>query len=137
MRRRPPRSTRTDTLFPYTTLFRSGRGLRQRFGLGGDRVLVVALHCFTSRSDGVFDRLLLVGLDLLAQILQRLLDRVNHLVGLIARGDQLVELLVVLGIDRKSVVSGKSVSVRVDLGGCRIIKKKKPRRRQTQTKKSK
>src|SRR3546814_4767202 len=23
MRRRPPRSTRTDTLFPYTTLFRS------------------------------------------------------------------------------------------------------------------
>src|SRR3546814_7402781 len=27
MRRRPPRSTRTDTLFPYTTLFRSGRQL--------------------------------------------------------------------------------------------------------------
>src|SRR3546814_2022218 len=26
MRRRPPRSTRTDTLFPYTTLFRSGSG---------------------------------------------------------------------------------------------------------------
>src|SRR3546814_19951380 len=29
MIRRPPRSTRTDTLFPYTTLFRSG------FTLGG------------------------------------------------------------------------------------------------------
>src|SRR3546814_9367960 len=27
MIRRPPRSTRTDTLFPYTTLFRSPRGL--------------------------------------------------------------------------------------------------------------
>src|SRR3546814_16830055 len=26
MIRRPPRSTRTDTLFPYTTLFRSGTG---------------------------------------------------------------------------------------------------------------
>src|SRR3546814_16737073 len=26
MIRQPPRSTRTDTLFPYTTLFRSGRG---------------------------------------------------------------------------------------------------------------
>src|SRR3546814_8179396 len=25
MKRRPPRSTRTDTLFPYTTLFRSSR----------------------------------------------------------------------------------------------------------------
>src|SRR3546814_19803596 len=29
MIRRPPRSTRTDTLFPYTTLFRSDRRLRQ------------------------------------------------------------------------------------------------------------
>src|SRR3546814_1882670 len=28
MIRRPPRSTRTDTLFPYTTLFRSARGPR-------------------------------------------------------------------------------------------------------------
>src|SRR3546814_14725881 len=31
MIRRPPRSTRTDTLFPYTTLFRS---LASAFGLG-------------------------------------------------------------------------------------------------------
>src|SRR3546814_14944253 len=30
MIRRPPRSTRTDTLFPYTTLFRSLRVLRAR-----------------------------------------------------------------------------------------------------------
>src|SRR3546814_14292057 len=30
MIRRPPRSTRTDTLFPYTTLFRSDRGDRQQ-----------------------------------------------------------------------------------------------------------
>src|SRR3546814_4434811 len=33
MIRRPPRSTRTDTLFPYTTLFRSLLGeLRETFG---------------------------------------------------------------------------------------------------------
>src|SRR3546814_11251645 len=30
MIRRPPRSTRTDTLFPYTTLFRSGVGEHQQ-----------------------------------------------------------------------------------------------------------
>src|SRR3546814_2326913 len=30
MIRRPPRSTRTDTLFPYTTLFRSRRPARHR-----------------------------------------------------------------------------------------------------------
>src|SRR3546814_6016859 len=34
MIRRPPRSTRTDTLFPYTTLFRSRR---QAAGAGPDR----------------------------------------------------------------------------------------------------
>src|SRR3546814_6794341 len=33
MIRRPPRSTRTDTLFPYTTLFRS---LLDGMALGGD-----------------------------------------------------------------------------------------------------
>src|SRR3546814_5697059 len=32
MIRRPPRSTRTDTLFPYTTLFRSARRIRTRKG---------------------------------------------------------------------------------------------------------
>src|SRR3546814_12652927 len=30
MIRRPPRSTRTDTLFPYTTLFRSRRPMSER-----------------------------------------------------------------------------------------------------------
>src|SRR3546814_9460055 len=34
MIRRPPRSTRTDTLFPYTTLFRSV-GQASRSGRGG------------------------------------------------------------------------------------------------------
>src|SRR3546814_17526646 len=43
MFRRHPRSTRTDTLFPYTTLFRSGRQLsRDADGL------VVARHARTA-----------------------------------------------------------------------------------------
>src|SRR3546814_17926344 len=46
---RPPRSTRTDTLFPYTTLFRSRRGAtvdRPVAGLGHAKVAVglVAAH---------------------------------------------------------------------------------------------
>src|SRR3546814_4013953 len=36
MIRRPPRSTRTDTLFPYTTLFRSGGGHPPRGAAAGD-----------------------------------------------------------------------------------------------------
>src|SRR3546814_8128820 len=41
MIRRPPRSTRTDTLFPYTTLFRSGptreRHLQNKVSDGRDK----------------------------------------------------------------------------------------------------
>src|SRR3546814_1393859 len=53
MIRRPPRSTRTDTRFPYTTLFRSA-GLRQVGGearrggdaeVGGDQQLLQFLQC--------------------------------------------------------------------------------------------
>src|SRR3546814_11076638 len=60
MIRRPPRSTRTDTLFPYTTLFRSAREaenlLRQQYefvpleeadmviALGGDGFMLQTLH---------------------------------------------------------------------------------------------
>src|SRR3546814_13115561 len=39
MIRRPPRSTRTDTLFPYTTLFRSGQiGHGGSVGRAGNRL---------------------------------------------------------------------------------------------------
>src|SRR3546814_5272698 len=47
MIRRPPRSTRTDTLFPYTTLFRS-LGADDQQVVGGDRITdraqAVAVH---------------------------------------------------------------------------------------------
>src|SRR3546814_12825446 len=39
MIRRPPRSTRTDTLFPYTTLFRSDVRLIQDWGWNVNRPL--------------------------------------------------------------------------------------------------
>src|SRR3546814_14104367 len=41
MIRRPPRSTRTDTLFPYTTLFRSQAG----------RMVDLGSHTATTRED--------------------------------------------------------------------------------------
>src|SRR3546814_1025855 len=59
MRRRPPRSTRTDTLFPYTTLFRSDRRQRVESGImldighrrrriGYEEHAVVVLHRLAS-----------------------------------------------------------------------------------------
>src|SRR3546814_4512639 len=50
MRRRPPRSTRTDTLFPYTTLFRSAstvvalRSYRQAIESGDSALALRAAH---------------------------------------------------------------------------------------------
>src|SRR3546814_8102776 len=40
MIRRPARSTRTDTLFPYTTLFRSGIDVENIIGARGDPKLL-------------------------------------------------------------------------------------------------
>src|SRR3546814_16713154 len=47
MIRRPPRSTRTDTLFPYTTLFRSCR----RAGAGGFRAVDGLPRFYRDRAD--------------------------------------------------------------------------------------
>src|SRR3546814_12199036 len=44
MIRRPPRSTRTDTLFPYTTLFRSGEHCRDRAGAPAQEVAQLPHH---------------------------------------------------------------------------------------------
>src|SRR3546814_2457399 len=49
MLRRPPRSTRTDTLFPYTTLFRSDEVLRRK-------VAVKVLHPHLGADDTFITR---------------------------------------------------------------------------------
>src|SRR3546814_14582040 len=50
---------------------------------------------------------------------------VHHGAGAYICGEETALLESLEGKDRKSVVEGKSVSVRVDLGGRRFIKKKK------------
>src|SRR3546814_11455135 len=49
MKRRPPRSTRTDTLFPYTTLFRSWRPEVQPYADHAER----GFRFFERRADDV------------------------------------------------------------------------------------
>src|SRR3546814_19225164 len=56
MIRRPPSSTRTDTLFPYTTLFRSaghtdarGHTLRRTTGAGGFEILGLMIDAHARR----------------------------------------------------------------------------------------
>src|SRR3546814_3889329 len=54
MIRRPPRSTRTDTLFPYTTLFRSSRNWTARWSParhGRRRSVTTALTGAPARSE--------------------------------------------------------------------------------------
>src|SRR3546814_16356636 len=102
MVRRPPRSTRTDTLFPYTTLFRSGR---RRCGGRG------------AQEQGGIGRVEL-GVELGGEVGVGGRSAGDEAEGDAARPDR---QRYVLG-DRKSVVSGKSVSVRVDPGGRRLLK---------------
>src|SRR3546814_18407914 len=117
MIRRPPRSTRTDTLFPYTTLFRSGGAgeedqavPRSRAGVREDR------HARgRDRSDATVGR-----------------RQFHHAQGSegVARAPKAARPARRRAQQggtrraRKSGVSGKSVSVRGNLGGCRIHKKK-------------
>src|SRR3546814_6253000 len=54
MIRRPPRSTRTDTLFPYTTLFRSNPVLVLTDGVGGT---VVRWLGASTRDGGFIERI--------------------------------------------------------------------------------
>src|SRR3546814_20083127 len=52
--RRPPRSTRTDTLFPYTTLFRSrrGRGVMARILIIEDEARIASFIAKGLRAEG-------------------------------------------------------------------------------------
>src|SRR3546814_15283899 len=127
MIRRPPRSTRTDTLFPYTTLFRS---VGRRCGAGSwPRVRPPAR---------LEDLLALAGRRRSAAAggLERLREPE-------AGGDRLAGAAPLFAVrpgnlrlwrpggaadpDRKGVVMGKRGSGRVDLGGRRILTKKKPK----------
>src|SRR3546814_13917821 len=122
MIRRPPRSTRTDTLFPYTTLFRS---LGEGTGIG-DLVILADLDRNVLRLAAAIE----LEVDLVVNPHQA--DHVAQLTKIEDRlavgfDDQIAGLDagLVCRRDRKSVVEGKSVSVRGDLGGRGIMKKKK------------
>src|SRR3546814_13733902 len=78
MIRRPPRSTRTDTLFPYTTLFRSHGKQHSRSETREPSVLALMALAWTLADDRRADRLLaLTGLDADALRVDRKSTRLN------------------------------------------------------------
>src|SRR3546814_11843740 len=120
MRRRPPRSTRTDTLVPYTALFRSFLISLKAGGVGlnltaADTVIHYDPWWNPAAEAQATDRAHRIGQD-----------KPVFVYKLICAGtvEEKIQALQARKSDRKSVVEGKSVSVRVDLGGRRIIKKK-------------
>src|SRR3546814_17861993 len=114
MIRRPPRSTRTDTLFPYTTLFRSGAGLR-RSRWQWDR------RWSAQRGPAAPPGRRRPQAQPTAPALSS-----NNLKPTATPAASPHPYRSAAPQDRKGVVQGKSVSVRVDTGGSRILKKKKP-----------
>src|SRR3546814_16611186 len=138
MIRRPPRSTRTDTLFPYTTLFRSADDL-EALGqpLGCDRRAAVEDRAELAQ----VDRLGLHHVDehvdhggheqqegdavtlQLSQQRLRVEAPVQHLRSA-AVAERVGEATAGMAHGRSEERrGGKSVSVRVDLGGRRLSKK--------------
>src|SRR3546814_15533894 len=121
MIRRPPRSTRTDTLFPYTTLFRSattchryctGTRSESERQTDGYRHLKQALYQAELRPDPRKLRAFTPP----SKPAER--NKSAYF------GTRVTE-------DRKRVVQGKSGSERVEHGGHRIIKKKTPKNHTT------
>src|SRR3546814_6760032 len=75
MIRRPPRSTRTDTLFPYTTLFRSGD-----LAIFEEDHRRDAAHAIFARRVGIFIDVDLGDHDLAGQFIRNLFERrADHL----------------------------------------------------------
>src|SRR3546814_13178299 len=126
----PPRSTRTDTLLPYTTLFRSAKNGfasgrspapdplddRQRLAVDGGRRRAARHESPQSAPPAERQRLQL------SRPARRHPSRTRASISDRNAGSGQPRRR---RADRKSVVSGKSGSVRVDLGGRQIIKKKK------------
>src|SRR3546814_14066091 len=122
MIRRPPRSTRTDTLFPYTPLFRS-----REYVIGSefrivwrddlrDESMLRALHCDPIVAAHPKPEDLPSGWSA-----ERLLlaTGITVLMTPAGWGGETIGTK-----DRTSVVEGKGVLVRLALGGRRVIKNK-------------
>src|SRR3546814_15545942 len=63
MIRRPPRSTRTDTHFPYTTLFRSRTGQSRFRGPGLNGLPGTPAYSSTAKGCAMFELILLAPVD--------------------------------------------------------------------------
>src|SRR3546814_402841 len=116
--RRPPRSTRTDTLFPYATLFRSagggGRGVQDRDARARSRA---AAHRGGVRRRGRATDCRLRRLCRRAAPVRQADRRASVDPGADRRFEDRGAGGPGIGADRKRVGLGKSVSVRVDLVG--------------------
>src|SRR3546814_2840540 len=79
MIRRPPRSTRTDTLFPYTTLFRSARITLQRALQRGEQAgLAAAVAADHAQPPAALDHQVDVGKQQPAAAAQGEMSEGNH-----------------------------------------------------------
>src|SRR3546814_13956906 len=121
MIRRPPRATRTYTLFPYTTLFRSllappqvEQQVAER--VAADQGAIAGAGALARRGNGTVRGIAAEAAQILLAV---------GAAGLVELDHGFAEAEDIETVDRKSVVSGKGGSVRVDFGGCRFIKKKK------------
>src|SRR3546814_19639976 len=129
MIRRPPRATRTDTLFPYTTLFRSTLDPANPedawFFTSLDLPAPFSLNIDDNAALGVTKLWMTVAIERDGRRLGLTgtgMDLTGFVDDFIKSTEPGVSAMILRGTgDRKTVVSGKSVSVRVVLGGRRLM----------------
>src|SRR3546814_19250878 len=148
MIRLPPRSTRTDALFPCTTLFRSftyetifgieaqprrllvigggplGCELAQVFRRFGSSVIIVQrMPLFLPHEERDAAQILSVAfardaIEVRLNTAVTAVRRVGNEIHADLRSDAYVSSVAAAGLDRKGVGQGRRVAVGVDLGGC-------------------
>src|SRR3546814_17738290 len=140
MMRRPPRSTRTDTLFPYTTLFRSVGELAEPWttitrpaGVG----LVLTLTAKSALAPAARDAAVQVnvaerGLPLYCLLHCQPAGACTDAVAVIVL-PSLTSVGCAAALDRRSVVEGNGVSARLGLAVRRILNKKLKMNKNTYT----
>src|SRR3546814_14358750 len=124
MIRRPPRSTRTDTLFPYTTLFRSTNFIHRGAPL---LALVTCIAAIPAHAEEADSTIIVTAPQLTNEAEERAAKTAGG-TDVVSHEDYAEKSIVSLRDtiafspgDRKRVVGGKSGSGRFDEGGGRFI----------------
>src|SRR3546814_9393728 len=121
MIRRPPRSTRTDTLFPYTTLFRSQRvaGKRRKISFCDERHgKSFAGTVKTSGPNVKIDRMIRRSEEHTSEL--QSLMRISYAVFCLKKKKKILTNVKLQTLDMRTTMTGQYIILETHLQACRL-----------------